>query len=409
MDAEITKLTMGNRRLRLFAGLLIYVIDTAAQNLTASPEVQLKNTSVLPNGCGRNLKSMYFALCDLNSAWGIIIETVTALGMFSTFLMALIFLALAPSVWRDERKGALAINFMCLLGVFGLFSLVFAFLIAPTATVCVCRRFLFGVLFAMCFSCLVAHSVRLNYLVLQNRGPGGCLIFLLALGLFMVEAVINIEWLLITNVRHNLWSTSQPGSPCNITNQDFVTALVYVMFLIMASLLIPLPVFCGHYLQWKRHGKYIAATAFSSLLIWITWIVLYLHGIEKLGYLQNWDDAILAIALLANGWVFVFFYIIPELAEMIKGGYRYEEDNLNILKRLSESPPSIIVENRAFSMDNPEFNEETNAKKEQSNPISPYSNYNGLYPTLSLYPTEMETVSHIHFPRVSMEPWRYHL
>ncbi|XP_063292148.1 G-protein coupled receptor family C group 5 member C-like isoform X1 [Pelobates fuscus] len=395
-------------RYLLFIALLNFIKAGSTQNLTTSVP-GLQNISVVPKGCGHDIKSMYFALCDLNATWGIIIEAVAALGIVFTFVLILIFLALAPSVIRDERKGSLAINAMFLVGVFGLFALVFSFLIAPTAVICVCRRFLFGVLFAMCFSCLVAHSVRLNYLVFQNRGPGGCLIFFLALGLFMVEAVINIEWLLITNVRHNLLSPSQPDSPCNITNQDFVTALVYVMFLILASLFIPCPVFFGHYLQWKRHGKYIALTAFSSLVIWITWIVVYIYGVEKLGYMKNWDDFILAVALLVNGWVFVLFYIIPELVEMTKTGYHYEEDNLNIMKRLSESPPVIMVENKAFSMDNPDVNEEINNKKPQGIPISPYSNYNGIYPTLPLYPSEMETVNHIHLPRVSMEPWRYHL
>ncbi|XP_053307854.1 G-protein coupled receptor family C group 5 member C-like [Spea bombifrons] len=398
---------MASRYYLLILWSAIYMENTFAQNLTSS--MNLQNISALPDGCGPYVKSMYYALCDLKSAWGIVIETVAALGIFTTLVLALIFLALAPSVTRDERKGSIAINFMFLIGVLGIFSLVFAFLIAPNAAVCACRRFLFGVLFAMCFACLVAHSVRLNYLVLQNRGPGGCLVFLLAIGLFMVEAVINVEWLLITNVRHSLWSAELPGSPCNITNQDFVTALVYVMFLILASLLIPCPVLCGHYLQWKRHGKYIVATAFSSIIIWVTWITMYLYGNDKLGYKQVWDDVLLAVALLTNGWVFIFFYIIPELVEMKRAGYQYETDSLSVMKRLSESPPSIIVENRAFSMDNLEANEQAENRRTQDKPVSPYSNYSGIYPTLPLYPAEMETVSHIHLPRVSMEPWRYHL
>ncbi|KAM5131965.1 G-protein coupled receptor family C group 5 member C-like isoform 1-T2 [Mantella aurantiaca] len=385
--------------------LVIYAREALSQNSsTNSP-----NISVLPPGCGQDVKSIFFSLCDLKAAWGIILESVAALGILCTIILILICIALAPSVSQDERKGALALNFFFLCGVFGLFSLVFAFVIAPNSTVCIIRRFLFGVLFAKCFACLIAHSVRLNYLVLQNRGPGGCLVFLLAIGLFLVEAVINVEWLLITNVRQ---TQQDNGHPCNITNQDFVTALVYVMFLIVASLVIPCPVLRGHYLQWKRHVRHIVSTAFLSLLIWVAWIVMYLYGNEKLGH-KSWDDPVLAIALASNAWVFILFYAIPQLAEMTRSGYKYEGDSMNILSRRSDESPSIVMENRAFSMDNLDAAEPANSRREQNKPVSPYSNYTGLYPTLPLHPplhpVEMDTVNHIHLPRISMEPWRYHL
>ncbi|XP_044134002.1 G-protein coupled receptor family C group 5 member C-like [Bufo gargarizans] len=375
-----------------------------AQNSTLTPN--LPNSSAWPAGCGQDVKSIYFALCDLTAAWGIVLEAVTSLGILCTIVLGLIFVALAPSVSQDARKGTLALNFLFIFGVLGLFSLVFAFIIAPSPTICIVRRFLFGVLFAQCFACLVAHSVRLNYLALQNRGPGGCMVFLLAIGLFLVEAVINVEWLLITDVRQTLQHTE----PCNITNQDFVTALVYVMFLIVASLVIPCPVLCGHYLQWKRHGRHIVLTAFFSLLIWVAWIVMYLYGNEKLDH-SSWDDPVLAIALASNAWVFVMFYIIPQLVEMTRSGYKYKDDTLNIMKRLSDATQSIVLENRAFSMDNLDAAEHVNSWHEQDKPVSPYSNFTGLYPTLPLQPGDMETVSHIpiHLPRISKEPWRYHL
>ncbi|XP_075461491.1 G-protein coupled receptor family C group 5 member C-like [Ascaphus truei] len=394
--------------LLLILCLMNYIRQSFTLNLTTQPS-DSQNLSVLPAGCGHDVNSIYFALCDLNAAWGIILESVAALGIVCTLILAAIFLVLAPSVARDERRGALALNFMFLIGVFGLFSLVFAFVIAPNAAICSVRRFLFGVLFAMCFACLVAHSIRLNYLALQNHGPGGCLVFLLAVGLFMVEAVINVEWLLITNVRHNPESTDPSGNPCNITNQDFVSALVYVMFLILTSLIIPCPVLCGHYLHWKRHGKYIVVTASISIAIWIAWIVMYAYGNEKLGHQRAWDDPVLAIALTSNGWAFVFFYLIPEVVEMAKTGYQYEVDSRTIMKRLAEYPPSIVLENKAFSMENLEVTEQVEAGKTQGKPISPYSSYSGIYPTLTLYPTELETVSHVPLPRIQMEPWRYQL
>ncbi|XP_068097400.1 G-protein coupled receptor family C group 5 member C-like isoform X2 [Hyperolius riggenbachi] len=385
--------------------LVVYTREAVTQNSTESTDST--DNSAWPEGCGQDVKWMYFSLCDLKSAWGIVLEAVSVLGIFCTLMLILICIALAPSVSRDERKGVLPLNFLFLFGVLGLFALVFAFIIAPTPAVCVIRRFLFGVLFAKCFACLVAYSVRLNYLVFQNRGPGGCLVFLLAIGLFLVEAVINVEWLLITNVRQTQQDTDRP---CNITNQDFVTALVYVMFLIVAALVIPCPVLWGHYLQWKRHGRHIVSTAFMSVLIWVAWIIMYLYGNEKLGH-ETWDDPVLAIALASNAWVFLLFYAIPQLTEMTRSGYKYEGDGLSILNRHSDDPPSMVMENRAFSMDNLDAAEPVSSRNDHSKPISPYSNYTGLYPTLPIHPADMETVNHIpvHLPRISMEPWRYHL
>ncbi|XP_073458860.1 G-protein coupled receptor family C group 5 member C-like [Aquarana catesbeiana] len=384
--------------------LVIYAREVLTQNSTASNS---QNVTVLPPGCGEDVKWIFFFLCDLEAAWGIILESVAALGIFVTLILILLCIAFSASVSQDERKGALALNFLFLTGVLGLFSLVFAFIIGPNSAVCIIRRFLFGVLFAKCFACLVANSVRLNYLVLQNRGPGGCLVFLLAIGLFLVETVINVEWLLITDVRQTQQNTDHP---CNITNQDFVTALVYVMFLIVASLVISCLVLRGHYLQWRRHGQHIVSTALLSLLIWVAWIVMYLYGDEKLGH-KSWDDPVLAIALASNAWVFLLFYAIPQLVEMTRSGYKYEGDRLNILNRHCDESPSIVMENRAFSMDNLNLAEPDSSRREQNKPVSPYSNYTGLYPTLPLHPADVDTVNHIpvHLPRISMEPWRYHL
>ncbi|XP_075047405.1 G-protein coupled receptor family C group 5 member C-like [Mixophyes fleayi] len=388
--------------------LVTFTREAFTQNST-SPLNLPNATSILPAGCGQDVKSIYFGLCDLKAAWGIILEAVASLGILCTLVLAIIYVTLAPSVSQDNRRGALAINFLFLIGVLGLFCLVFAFIIEPSSTVCTVRRFLFGVLFAKCFACLVANSVRLNYLAYKNRGPGGCLVFFLALGLFLVEVVINVEWLLLTNVRQTGQGTEASGHQCRITNQDFVSALVYVMLLILASMFFPCPALCGYYLHWKRHGRYIVLTAFSSLLIWVTWIVMYLYGNEKLGH-SSWDDPVLAIAVASNAWVFLLFYMIPQLMEMTRSGYKYEGDSFNILNTQSEFPPSIVMENRAFSMDNLDAPEPVSSRKENK-PVSPYCNYNGLYPTLPLHPEEMETVSHIpvHLPRISMEPWRYHL
>ncbi|KAM4652173.1 G-protein coupled receptor family C group 5 member C-like [Discoglossus pictus] len=391
---------MACRKLLLALFLMNYIKEAFTENVTF-PKLDLHNISVMSSGCGQDLNVIYYGLCNLSVVWGIILEAMAGVGILVTFILAIIFLTLAPSVCKDSRKGCLAINFLFIAGVICLFSLVFAFILAPNYIICSIRKFLFGVLFAMCFACLIAHSVRLNYLALHNHGPSGCFMFLLAVGLFMVEAVINIEWLLITDVRNSLKVTDEYGTLCNITNKDFVTSLVYVMFLILASLLIPCQVLYGQYIHWKRHGRYIVLTTCYSIAIWVAWIVMYTYGNKALGYGKAWDDPVLAIALTSNAWVFVLFYIIPEIMEMRKTGYQSEEEAMKI-SSFVECPPSFF-DNKAFTVENLDA---PTAGNVNDRPISPYSGYNGLYPTLSLYPSEMQTVNHIHLPRVSLEPWR---
>ncbi|XP_078507073.1 G-protein coupled receptor family C group 5 member C-like [Lissotriton helveticus] len=331
-----------------------------------------QNISMTPVGCKPGVDPIYFRLCDLRLAWGIVLETMAALGILCTVILGVVFLALAPLVTRDQRSGVLVINFMFLMGVFGLFSLVFAFVVVQHEVNCSVRRFLFGVLFALCFSCLVAHAVRLNYLVWRNHGPRSCAVFLLAVCLFLVETVINMEWLLITNVRHNPLAPDPSGSPCNIAKTDFVMALVYVMFLIAGTLVSACSVLHGNYRQWKRHGVYILVTTALSVAIWATWIVMYLYGNEKVGSQPAWDDPVLAIAIVSNGWTFLLFYFIPELMEMAKPRYQYEAESSLSNHWLSQFSPSIIFDNKAFSMEDENQQE---GRGPAGNSVSLYGNF----------------------------------
>ncbi|XP_069056785.1 G-protein coupled receptor family C group 5 member C-like [Pleurodeles waltl] len=337
-----------------------------------SIEKTAQNLSITPVGCRPGVDPIYFRLCDLRLAWGIVLEAIAALGILCTIILGLVFLVLAPLVAGDQRSGVLVINFMFLMGVFGLFSLVFAFVVVQHAVNCSVRRFLFGVLFALCFSCLVAHAVRLNYLVWRNRGPRSCAVFLLAVGLFLVETVINMEWLLITNVRHDPMARDPSGNPCNIAKIDFVMAQVYVMFLLVGTLVSTCPVLRGNYSQWKRHGVYILVTTALSLAIWATWIVMYLYGSEKVGSQPSWDDPVLAIAIVSNGWTFLLFYFIPELMEMAKPGYRYEAESSLSNHWLSQYSPSIIFDNKAFSMEDENQQE---VRGPTGNQVSLYGNF----------------------------------
>ncbi|XP_054027064.1 G-protein coupled receptor family C group 5 member C [Dryobates pubescens] len=336
-----------------------------------------------PSGCGKDLSSLYYNLCDLTAAWGIVVEAVASLGVVTTFVLTIVLVASLPFMQESQKKSLVATQVFFLLGTFGLFCLTFAFIVGPDFSTCTSRRFLFGVLFAICFSCLLAHAVALNFLARRNRGPRGWVTLAVALLLTLVEIIINAEWLIITVVR-------QEGSPdpCRLADADFVMALIYVMFLLVAAFVTAWPALCGRYGRWRKHGAFILATTGCSVAIWVAWTAMYLYGNQRTGKKPGWDDPTLAIALVSNACAFLLLYVIPEVTHVTRRSpeQAFEDDIYptrgvgyeTILKE--QKSQSMFVENKAFSMDEPSF-----AKK----PVSPYSGYNGQLLTSVYQPTEM--------------------
>ncbi|XP_067403373.1 G-protein coupled receptor family C group 5 member C [Emydura macquarii macquarii] len=336
-----------------------------------------------PSGCGKDLPPLYYNLCDLSAAWGIVLEVVAGFGAVTSFVLTIILVASLPFVRDPRKKSLVGTQVFFLLGTFGLFCLTFDFIVKQDFSTCASRRFLFGVLFGICFSCLLAHAVSLNLLARRNRGLQGWAAFGVALLLSLVEVIINAEWLLITVVRRRGPSLD----PCNVANEDFVMALIFVMFLLLAAFAAAWPALCGRYAHWRKHAVFILLTTSLSMALWVAWIVMYLYGNQQRGS-PTWDDPTLAIAVAANACVFVFFYVIPEISHVVRPGpeQAYEDDAYptrgvgyeTILKE--QKSQSMFVENKAFSMDEP-----SSAKK----PVSPYSGYNGQLLTSVFQPTEM--------------------
>ncbi|XP_018423726.1 PREDICTED: G-protein coupled receptor family C group 5 member C [Nanorana parkeri] len=345
--------------------------------------VHLTNAQTPPTGCG-DINSIYYYLCDLSAAWGIVLQAITSAGIVSTFILIIVLIASIPFIQDKRKKSMVGTQVFFLIGTFGLFCLVFDMVVQKYFSTCASRRFLFGVFFGICFSCLWAHAINLNCLVRRNTGPNGWGIFGIAVALSLVEVIINTEWLIITIVR----TPSTVQMPCAIENQDFVMALIYVMFLIVAGFVSCWPALCGRYGHWKKHSAFIIITLFLSACIWIVWIVMYVYGNRQVGNPTYWDDPTLAIALVSNAWAFIFLYIIPEISQLTKPSLEqtFEEDIYptrgvgyeTILKE--QGAQSMYVENKAFSMEEPQ-----SAKK----PVSPYSGYNGQMRSSVYQPTEM--------------------
>ncbi|KAL1264679.1 hypothetical protein QQF64_005034 [Cirrhinus molitorella] len=313
--------------------------------------------------------------------------------MVSSLILLIVLLASLPFVTDRKWRSSLGLHAGFLIFTFGLFALTFAFIVGRNFATCASRRFLFGVLFAGCFSCLLMQAVRLNILARRNSAPRGWVWCLGALGLWLVEVVINTEWLILTIVRYptNTTGILTPATavPCNIENQDFVMALIYVLNLLLAVVIASIPILAGKHKHWRKDGAFILVTGLLSVGIWVAWIVMYLYGNSKHGA-PTWDDPTLAIALVSNAWVFLLFHTVPAVCSLTEDDEEVVvEENLypsrgyeNILK--DQSSQSIYMENKAFSMDEP-----NSANK----PVSPYSGYNGQLRSCVYQPTELAIIT----------------
>uniref|UniRef100_G1RPH3 G protein-coupled receptor class C group 5 member B n=1 Tax=Nomascus leucogenys TaxID=61853 RepID=G1RPH3_NOMLE len=229
--------------------LLLFVITSvASENASTS------------RGCGLDLLPQYVSLCDLDAIWGIVVEAVAGAGALITLLLMLILLVRLPFIKEKEKKSPVGLHFLFLLGTLGLFGLTFAFIIQEDETICSVRRFLWGVLFALCFSCLLSQAWRVRRLVRHGTGPA---------------VIIAVEWLVLTVLRD-----TRPA--CAYEPMDFVMALIYDMVLLVVTLGLALFTLCGKFKRWKLNGAFLLITAFLSVLIWVAWMTMYLFGNVKL-------------------------------------------------------------------------------------------------------------------------------
>lgn len=345
-----------------------------------------------PRGCGPNISSVYYNLCDLTTVWGIVVEAVAAGGVVTTFILFITLMGCLPLVSDKKRKGMVALQAAELVFTLGLFGLTFAFIVGKYSTTCSARRFLFGVLFSGCLACLVMHGLWLVLLERRGKGPRSWMLCLGALGLWLVEVIINTEWLILTVARSP--GIDLPYLSCIITNKDFVMSLIYVMVLLVAVVAMAGPSVRHKHKQWRTDGAFILITGLFTLAIWVAWIVMYLYGNAAIGN-ATWDDPTLAVAVVSNAWVFLLFYTIPEICLLTKedpdqeqppdGEHVYPARSLvydNIIKEVDESAQSVYVENKAFSVDeSPETSK------------SPYATYNGQIRKKVYQPTEIALIA----------------
>ncbi|KAG8436388.1 hypothetical protein GDO86_007477 [Hymenochirus boettgeri] len=293
-----------------------------------------------------NVNAIFNFFCNTNAAWGIVLETLAAAGIVFTIILIIAFLIMIPRICEPAKRAVVPVQFIFLIGTLGVFGLTFAFITIFTPQTCPTRFFLFGVLFAICFSCLLAHASKLVRLVRGGQGISWWVMLLIVFAFSLVQIVIAILYVSLVLGRNGCATRS------NQLNRDFVLILIYVYLLMAITLLVSLFSLCGPCKYWKRHGVFIYITMFLSAGIWVAWIVMLLIGnlLLNSNAAFTWDDPTLAIALVSNGWVFLLGYFLPELCMMSRSEEGCQKDCVAVQPRLLRQ--TIGVDNRVFSQEN---------------------------------------------------------
>ncbi|KAK2833838.1 hypothetical protein Q5P01_017727 [Channa striata] len=328
------------KRTSLFPLLLLFYVpltclcqstnDSSASPTTNTSTISppLSNDSSLNGvpGCGTGLHPIYRYLCDRRAAWGIIVETLASSGfllsMILLFGLVLWFLCLCGSLKKGRSRigGPVVSMSLFLFATAGIFAITFSFIIRLTPQTCPTRIFLFSVLFSLAYSCLLARCLALLGCA-AVRGWGEPAI---ALGLFTVQVIISTEWLIVVLVRDK--------NSCNYSQEEFAMLQIYVLCLLAISLFLSLHLLCHscstHSYDYtgptNQLGRLQATILFITLLlsagIWVVWITMLTRGNPKLGRRPQWDDPVLSIALVANGWVLLMGHGLSQFAFLCRGG-----------------------------------------------------------------------------------------
>ncbi|KAK5856693.1 hypothetical protein PBY51_008272 [Eleginops maclovinus] len=348
---------------------LCQTTNTSSSNATTNIQATSSpssNGTILKRipGCKTGLNPIYRYLCDRRAAWGIVLETLASSGfLFSIFLLVSLLLW---SLWlcitfRNQRSsvgGTVASMSLFLLAIAGIFAITFSFIIRHTSQTCPTRVFLFSVLFSLAFSCLLARCLALLGFA-AARGWGEPAV---ALGLFTVQVIISTQWLIIVLVRDK--------KPCEYSQEEFVMLQIYVMCLLAISLILSMHFLCrscntysysytGAIGQQSRlHATLIFLTLLFSACIWVVWITMLVRGNPELDRRPRWDDPVISIALVANGWVLLIGHGLSQIAFFCRGEAKSKEIPLSFAGWTSPSAdipglnsPKEGKENGSFESD----------------------------------------------------------
>ena len=280
---------------------------------------------------------------NYNEAWGLVLAILSAVGIAITLLLFIYLM-----IYYPVKSGTSALGYFVLFGVLCLYALNFAFIWVPTDETCFIRRFCFGVIYALIFSCFlvkVLNTWRIGDAWDDYNPPTyerlshPCSLVAITIGLMLVQVIIAIEWLVLQKAEVDFedhYNTWYPRcEPYESHNEEMVYSCIYVMFLILLTMIFSAVTWDSN--ENHRESRWILMASLFTSIIWIAWICVTLLA----GY--KYRDPAYVIANLVNATVVLMFMYIRKIYLLNKYTKEIEDERKSQLSTGSRPPSKYIL------------------------------------------------------------------
>ena len=211
----------------------------------------------------------------LQVPYGIVLAILSGFGAITALILFFYFLIFYP-----VRGGTSVLGYMLLIGVLFIYLVNFAFLLHARDATCGIRRYCFGISYAVAMAAMltkVLNTWRVDTYA-QYQAPYRKLshplwLFGTAMGIALVEVIINSEWMIITPPAYGYINYNGQLYPQCAPIGDFYIELlkgnIYVMVLIVLTAFFAV-------LTWRSEensgeSRWILVASFFTGACWIIW------------------------------------------------------------------------------------------------------------------------------------------
>ncbi|KAK7087415.1 uncharacterized protein [Littorina saxatilis] len=238
--------------------------------------------------------------------WAIVMGVLTCLGLLVT-IIAFIYLIIAYPI----KGGTSVLGYLTMIGIMGIYAINFAFFLHASDATCGARRFVMGVVYTIVFASLLVKAVdnwrfaNMEYSNNQYRGiTNSCTLFLMALGIILIQCIIPIEWLILVHPTATKYTSANLHDYWWCDPHDFYDVSLVLSFIFVIFIVILTAIFAG--LAWdseqnNRESRWILVSAIATAGCFLVWMIVTTNA------LPVFRDPAIAIANFINATLLLIF------------------------------------------------------------------------------------------------------
>ncbi|KAL8562533.1 hypothetical protein ACOMHN_045798 [Nucella lapillus] len=341
--------------------------------------VELKSTCLRLDGCGCGTQSAfaqaqtaefvptmprnYYKYDSSNEqlyrwpVWAIVMGVLTGLGLLMTIIIFLYLLFFYP-----VKSGTSVLGYLTMIGIMGVYAINFAFFEHASSATCGARRFLMGVVYMIVFAPLLVKAIdnwRFADLEYGNRPYRGLTssvtLFLIAVGIILVQCIIPVEWLILVHPTASRWTTHTFNDfwwcdPPDFYDIGLVCSFIFVMFILVLT-----GIFASF--AWdsgsnNRESRWILVSAIATAGCFLVWMIVTTNA----GPIYR--DPAITIANFVNATLLLIFIPIRKMHLLCQA----QNDKQEVYADGQFDPYSNVYTNQTYNPDEDDYTLEATEK-----------------------------------------------